>query len=661
MLLFWTVNAVMCAENVFFVAVPWNYVKMHQRCRPLFAPAIAGETTEKMKKGTESEKALASTHLQPYLGSVGLAMALNVALAIAAAIIGALIGPAFKLIAGVGVVGGGVLYPTELFGTILGPIIGKHFGDLGIPTSELLAQLPLIFVILATGKTTLLLSQWYVSERIGEQISRDIRHRLMGAFLRTEPSALGSTEGRTVTANLSSCVTSDSRLIKDYFSRTFGGMPREILQVVFTCSLLLLLSWRLFAIFVLGIFPAGFLIARLGKQIRKRANRALGDYALMAEWLQQRLLGIETIKHFGTEERELASMRNLANDLLKRFIKAARAKSRTSPLMEVTAIVAFAIVVTLAINLVRTGDISGAVVISFLTSLAMMNQSAAQFGKYYSNMKEAGAAVNRVASVLEYFESQTRERVSLPIRIAGPGIMSPHLSVHDAIVKYSNREVPALNCVTFALTWPKIYCICGQSGAGKSTLVSVICGLRLLDRGHVELSIRDSKFSTSVQTQALCYVPQEPLLLPGSILENVAYPTNSADPKAAWHALDQVGMREAIAQLPQGLETNLTEAGTNLSGGQIQRILLARMWYRPYAMVVIDEGTSALDGEIEGQIFARIRELANSGTLVIMIAHRLTALQFCDELLLLKEGNLAARGSYSELMAVGEFAQLLGS
>jgi ABC-type multidrug transport system fused ATPase/permease subunit len=602
------------------------------------------------------EKGLLRGYLRPYIGEVIVATILNIVLAAVTAVVGTLVGPGFKLLSG-GSLSESYKF-SDLFGGKIGSVLAAVLGESEISGQRLFDQLPLAILALASVKTSVLLVQWFLSERTGEKIARDIRGRLMASFLNVDPKSLYETAGENAAMELSTTITTDSKMLKDYFSRVYGGMPRELLQTFFTSVTLILLSKQLFFVFVLGVLPAGLLISRLGKKIRRRANQALNDYSLLTEWLQQRLLGIETIKHYGTEKYEGRNLTVLIDNLFRRFVKAVRAKARISPLMEAVAVCSIALVIYISFNLIKTGSLTGPIVLSFLSSLALMSQSAAQFGKYYSSMNEAGAAVGRIQAIFDFCSANQRQAVMIPVEIQKSGSFST-LTASELTVRYHSAAAAALADFSFIFSAPKIYCICGHSGAGKSTFANTVLGLRLPDQGHLHLAIPSGE-SAVYKGASTCYMPQDVLLLTGTILENVGYPEFTANEAQAWKALESVQMVDIIRELPHGIHTNLSEAGLNLSGGQNQRILLARLWYRKYGMILVDEGTSALDAELEAVIFAKLRQLSQDGTLIIMIAHRLTALQFSDELVLLNAGKLVASGSYQELKRSPEFSRYLG-
>jgi ATP-binding cassette subfamily B protein len=138
----------------------------------------------------------------------------------------------------------------------------------------------------------------------------------------------------------------------------------------------------------------------------------------------------------------------------------------------------------------------------------------------------------------------------------------------------------------------------------------------------------------------ICYLPQKIIPLSASIASNVVYPLPSGDSLKIKEALKRVGLEAHIDSLPHGVETPLGDEGQVLSGGQLQRVLLARLWYHQSPVVLIDEGTSALDPELERLVHMLFRELADRGATLILIAHRPTQIAFADEVISLSQGSL---------------------
>ena len=289
------------------------------------------ETVNIPAPAMRANKALLWFYLKPLMGGLSAALVMAAALGVVSALVAALVGPCVQVITA----------PRDehmqfvaLFGEWLGPIITRFYGESGISAGALLKQLPWLLVVLALSKSVLGLAQWFLWERAGEMTSLRLRDDLAGSYIGLAPRYRRDQTGRSMEEQLSSGITTDVKLMREYLVHFYGGLPREAFQFVFLAVMLVLLSPKLTAIFLLGVAPAAAVGSRIGRVLRRRAAKALADYSQLTEWLQQRLMGIETIKHYRTEGVEIAKMESLTTGLYERFLRAARVKARTSPLLE---------------------------------------------------------------------------------------------------------------------------------------------------------------------------------------------------------------------------------------------------------------------------------------------------------------------------------------
>ena len=217
---------------------------------------------------------------------------------------------------------------------------------------------------------------------------------------------------------------------------------------------------------------------------------------------------------------------------------------------------------------------------------------------------------------------------------------------------YVGEREPVLLSVDLAIARGESVGIVGSSGAGKSTLVDVLLGLLAPSAGRITVDGRDIRTALRSWQRHIGYVPQEPFLLDDTLRRNVAFGIADAeiDDRRVDNALRLAQLAEFVATLPDRLETLLGERGTRLSGGQRQRVAIARALYHEPDVLVFDEATSALDSPTERELIGALEALHGVKTLVV-IAHRLTTVRRCDRLALLRDGRVAAIGSYDELLA----------
>ena len=604
---------------------------------------------QQIQKKTNSNARIVA-EMGPWRLRVAMAHTASLILGMVAALLGVVIGPAVQIL----------MTPDKQYlpwGELLGPVwsgwLSHNLPGDGIAVSELYGWIPGLLVAIATLKSFLTFWQWYTWEWIGERLAFGWRQALVDSFIKLSPTSREQVALAEVESELGGLMTQDIRTCRDYVVHFFGGLPREGLQALFMAISIAALSPKLFFVFALCLAPLIGILGRLGRKIRRRATRALEDNSVLGEWIQQRLLGIETIKQLGTEGYESQAMKVASFNLFRGFVKAARVKARTGPMIEILGVIAMAVALAVAFGEISSGRLSGAIAMSFFASLALFSQSAAKLGRYFNSNREGLAAADRIFSAIDYFKNSVQEKVrdeALLNQRDQPSIRLRNVSVH-----YGSKI--AVDKVTHDFLAGRVYCIVGSSGAGKSSLFAGILGLRKIDSGSIEYCVGPN-FNSGVLD--ISYMPQAVTTLPGSIAENVSYPNEVCDLKRVEESLKLVGFSLEGERTPKGVETLVGPAQLQLSGGQAQRLQLARLQYHRSPMVLIDEGTSALDPELEKIVLSRARQIARDGAVVVMVAHRPAAVEFADELIVMREGKIARVGTREEVMASAEFKSVFG-
>lgn len=224
------------------------------------------------------------------------------------------------------------------------------------------------------------------------------------------------------------------------------------------------------------------------------------------------------------------------------------------------------------------------------------------------------------------------------------------IRIANASLTYPNSPTPAISDISLIIPSGASVAFVGPSGAGKTTIIDVLLGVLNPDQGNVLISGLPPLLAVAKWPGAVSYVPQDVVIAAGTIRENVAlgYPPEVATDELVMSALKVAHLDKFVAELPQGLETEVGERGAKISGGQRQRLGIARaMFTRPH-LLVLDEATSALDGETEASITQAIHELRGSTT-VVMIAHRLSTVRNADIVVYLSGGNIIAKGTFDEV------------
>jgi ABC-type multidrug transport system fused ATPase/permease subunit len=245
------------------------------------------------------------------------------------------------------------------------------------------------------------------------------------------------------------------------------------------------------------------------------------------------------------------------------------------------------------------------------------------------------------------------------------GRFNPSISLNGVGLTYPGKELPALENVFLELNAGESLAIVGSTGAGKTTLVDVLLGVLRADTGLISISGKPPLEAISDWPGAISYVPQNVTISNGTFRENVGlgYPVEVVTDELVWSALETAQLANFVRDLPLGLDTPVGERGAKISGGQRQRLGIARAMFTHPKLLVLDEATSSLDGQTEADISDAIQQLKGSVT-VVMIAHRLSTVRNADKVIFMDKGKILARGSFEEVrMSIPDFdnqAKLMG-
>ena len=250
------------------------------------------------------------------------------------------------------------------------------------------------------------------------------------------------------------------------------------------------------------------------------------------------------------------------------------------------------------------------------------------------------------------------------LRFDYPGFSS-EVSVSNVSICYPGREENALSEITLRIKPGEVIALVGPSGAGKTTLVDCLLGILEPDEGNVLISNERPLDAISKWPGSIAYVPQDVMIMNGTIRENVAmgYPEGSYPADSIWKALETAHLSDYVKSLEGGLESAVGDRGTKMSGGQRQRLGIARAMFTNPHLLVLDEATSALDGETEAGISDSIQRMRGEVT-VILIAHRLSTVRNADKVVYLEAGRIVSEGTFEEVRkSVKDFdrqAKLMG-
>ncbi|WP_394978611.1 ABC transporter ATP-binding protein/permease [Candidatus Allofournierella excrementavium] len=388
------------------------------------------------------------------------------------------------------------------------------------------------------------------------------------------------------------------------------------------------------------LIPAS--IAAVQTWAKKLLGRYWGQYTALGDTFLENLQGLTTLKIYGADGQKHAEMNRQAEQFRRITMKVLTMQLNSITIMDLIAYGGAAAGMALAVSRFAAGrvDLAGALFIILLAAEFFLPMRL--LGSFFHVAMNGMAAAERIFRLLD-----------LPEAPAAGGQVPEEggAALRGATFAYE-ADRPVLRGVTMEFPAGSFTAVVGESGCGKSTVASLLTGRRRPDEGSVTVGGRSlSDIDEAALARHITYISHNSYLFKGTVAENLRMARPDAPDEALWQALEQVNLADFVRG-EGGLDAPVTEKGSNLSGGQCQRLALARALLHDSPVYIFDEATSNIDVESENDIMARITELAKTKT-VILISHRLANVAGADKLYVLENGRVAEEGGHAELLARG--------
>lgn len=409
------------------------------------------------------------------------------------------------------------------------------------------------------------------------------------------------------------------------------------------------LSWIVFAIVPVLLAIMLLIVRKLVPLYRE--GQGLVDR--INSVLREQILGTAVIRAFVRQPFEMKRF-EAANDALTRNnLRSARIVAAMLPLVMTVVNLSSAGVVWLGGHRIIAGDMELGALTAFIAYIMQILLAIMMAMYVLSTAPRAAVSAERVTEVLN-----TESEITQPGNTAGGMVARPSraegLRFDNVVFAYPGAETPVVESITFHAAPGSTTAVIGSTGSGKSTIVSLVPRLLEVSSGSISLDGRDiAAVPLNALRNQLGVVPQESWLFRGTIAENLRISLPSATDSQLWRALETAQAADFVNELPQGLETMLSQGGAGLSGGQRQRLCIARAILRPASVYLFDDSFSALDTVTEAKLRAAL-EPELRGATVIIVAQRINTVVSADQILLIDEGRLVAQGTHAELLESSE-------
>ncbi len=518
------------------------------------------------------------------------------------------------------------------------PLLDDIFMD---KNAAMLLLVPALVVGVSLCKGFAAYGREYYMKQIGLSVTRDLRNLL---YIKIIDLPMQFFHKKKVGV-LMSRITYDVETVKNVVSTSIAATISDILTMIGLIGVVIYMDWKLsvgaFLIMPIAFYP----LVKLGRRIRKFSIGVQETMADLNSFLLETFSGIKIVKVFTREAYETERFASTNEMYLNLGMKRVRAQALSSPIMETLGGIAIAIVVWIGGIRVIEGDSTPGTFFAFLAAVVMMYSPVKRLSKLYGNVQPGIAAMHRIYDVLE--EKATILEPEKPLLLDKSSF---DLEFKNVYFQYNEEDGPVLKNINLRVAPGEVLALVGMSGGGKTSLVNLVP--RFFDITSGELLIGDEniqELSIKSLREHISIVTQEPILFNETVRDNISYGKPGATDEEIKAAAESAFAHDFIQSFPKGYYTRIGELGNRLSGGEKQRICIARAIIKNAPMLILDEATSALDAEAEKIVQKALGNLMKNRT-TLVIAHRLSTIEYADRVILLKNGEIIEQGTHEDLM-----------
>ena len=483
----------------------------------------------------------------------------------------------------------------------------------------------------------------YMMTWVGQRITLTLRN---DAYRHMSVLSLDFYQQRE-TGNLMSRITQDVGRLRDFIAEGLQDIIGDSMALVFMCIIMFAYSWQL-ALWVLLPIPLIVLFSfYFGHKMHKVFHVLWRRYAGISTILASTIPGIRVVKAFTREKYEVDRFQEQTHQVFEGEMNAAKLWTLYQPIMTFLTYIGTVLIWLIGGRQILNGDLTLGEITLFMTYMTQFLQPVRTLAQMNRRFLRAATSAERVFEILDTPPSVASRKDAIDF----PN-MRGQVEFRDVFFSYDG-EKNAINGISFTTKPGEMIGLVGHSGAGKSTLINLVT--RFYDPNEGEILI-DGHDSRDIELKSLRgqigVVLQEPFLFEGSVADNIGYGKPGASRQEIVAAAKAANAHDFIVKFPDGYDTTVGERGVRVSGGERQRISIARAILKNPRILILDEATSSVDTETESRIQEALGRLIQGRT-VFAIAHRLSTLKHSNRLVVLKEGQIDEIGTHEELIAKG--------